>query len=73
MTPPLHLLCTYLSTLQYVFLTMESMIDAAVHMGFPRDVATKLVLGTLRGSSSYALQANTSVHTLKSNVSARWL
>ena len=48
---------------------MESMIDAAVHMGFPREVATKLVLTTLRGSSSYALQAGSSVHTLKSNVS----
>mmetsp|Transcript_38796 Transcript_38796/g.77283 ORF Transcript_38796/g.77283 Transcript_38796/m.77283 type:complete len:312 (+) Transcript_38796:59-994(+) len=54
----------------YVFLTMESMIDAAVHMGFPREVATKLVLTTLRGSSSYALQAGSSVHTLKSNVTS---
>ena len=38
----------------YVFLTMESMIDAAVHMGFPRDTAKKLVLSTIRGSASYA-------------------
>jgi len=49
---------------------MESMIDAAVHMGLTREVATKLVLATLRGSSGYALQSANSVHTLKSNVSA---
>lgn len=47
---------------------MEAMIDAGVHMGFPRETATKLVLATLRGSSDYALQSHVSVHTLKSNV-----
>lgn len=63
------LLLFLLAVLQYVFLTMEAMIDAGVHMGFPRDMATKLVLATLRGSSSYALQSHSSVQTLKSNVS----
>ena len=38
----------------YVLLLMESMIDSAVHMGFPRDVATKIVLQTVRGTSIYA-------------------
>lgn len=38
----------------YVFLTMEAMVDAAVHMGFPRETAKKLVLATIRGSASYA-------------------
>ena len=38
----------------YIFLTMEAMIDAAVHMGFPRETAKKLVLSTIRGSASYA-------------------
>lgn len=38
---------TYLS-LQYVFLTMEAMVDAAVHLGFPRNVATRLVVNTIR-------------------------
>jgi pyrroline-5-carboxylate reductase len=28
----------------YVFLTMEAMIDAGVHMGFPRHIAERLVL-----------------------------
>lgn len=34
----------------YVFLVIESMIDAGVHIGLPRDVAQKLVLETITGS-----------------------
>ena len=37
----------------YVFLFMEAMIDASVHLGFPRHVAEKLVAQTLRGSVNY--------------------
>lgn len=42
-------------------------------MGFPRNIATQLVLATIRGSSSYAVQSHSSVQTLKSNVSAQHL
>eukprot|EP01038_Epipyxis_sp_PR26KG_P010256 gene10256-13793_t len=54
----------------YVFLTMEAMIDAAVHLGFPRNTAKKLVLATLRGSSSYAQLSNETIPTLKNNVTS---
>ncbi|MCD4753458.1 MAG: pyrroline-5-carboxylate reductase [Anaerolineaceae bacterium] len=37
----------------YVFLFMEAMIDAGVHLGFPRDISEKLVAQTLRGSVNY--------------------
>lgn len=37
----------------YVFLFMEAMIDAGVHMGFPRRIAEELVLETIRGSLAY--------------------
>jgi pyrroline-5-carboxylate reductase len=37
----------------YVFLFMEAMIDAGVHMGFPRRIAEQLVLKTLTGSAAY--------------------
>ncbi|MFQ5942962.1 MAG: pyrroline-5-carboxylate reductase [Anaerolineales bacterium] len=37
----------------YVFLFMEAMIDAGVHMGFPRRIAEELVLETIRGSLQY--------------------
>jgi pyrroline-5-carboxylate reductase len=39
----------------YVFLVMEAMIDAAVHLGFPRHVAYQLVTETMRGSIVYAM------------------
>tara|TARA_B110001452_G_scaffold38787_1_gene29650 strand:+ start:351 stop:1253 length:903 start_codon:yes stop_codon:yes gene_type:complete len=38
----------------YVLLLMESMIDTGVHLGFPRAVARKLVLQTVRGTAIYA-------------------
>ena len=34
----------------YVFLVMEALIDAAVHLGFPRHIAHDLVIETLEGS-----------------------
>jgi pyrroline-5-carboxylate reductase len=41
----------------YVFLFMEAMIDAGVHMGFSRRVAQQLVLQTIRGSVDFAWQS----------------
>jgi pyrroline-5-carboxylate reductase len=37
----------------YVFLFVEAMIDAGVHLGFPRRIAEQLVIETLRGSVDY--------------------
>jgi pyrroline-5-carboxylate reductase len=44
----------------YVFLFMEALIDAGVHMGFSRRLASKLVYETVRGSVDYA--AGTTLH-----------
>ncbi len=41
----------------YVFLFMEALIDAAVHLGFPRHVAHDLVIETLEGSTIFAKQS----------------
>ena len=38
----------------YVFLVMEALIDAAVHLGFPRHIAHDLVIETLEGSTLFA-------------------
>jgi len=38
----------------YVFLVMEAMIDAAVHIGLRREVAERLVVQTMLGSARYA-------------------
>ena len=37
----------------YVYLFMEAMVDAGVHMGFSRRVAERLVIETVRGSVDY--------------------
>jgi len=42
----------------YVFLFMEALIDAGVHLGFSRRVAEQLVLQTLKGSVEFARQSN---------------
>jgi pyrroline-5-carboxylate reductase len=41
----------------YVFMVMEALIDAAVHLGFPRHVAHDLVVETLEGSTLFAKQS----------------
>jgi pyrroline-5-carboxylate reductase len=42
----------------YIFLFMEAMIDAGVHMGFSRRVSEQLVIETLKGSVAYYEVAN---------------
>ena len=46
----------------YVFLFMESMVDAGVHLGFPRRIAEQLVAQTVRGSVDYYLKRSEPVH-----------
>ncbi len=41
----------------YVFLFMEALIDAGVHLGFSRRVAQELVLQTLQGAVAFARQS----------------
>ncbi|MGI8846642.1 MAG: pyrroline-5-carboxylate reductase [Candidatus Dormibacteria bacterium] len=41
----------------YILLFIESLTDAAVHLGFPRHVARELVLGTMLGSAEFAQQS----------------
>lgn len=46
----------------YVFLFMEAMVDAGVHLGFPRRVAEQLVAQTVRGSVDFYTRDSDSVH-----------
>jgi len=41
----------------YVFLMMEALIDAAVHLGFSRADARQLVVQTIRGAAIFAEQS----------------
>ncbi len=54
----------------YVFLIMEAMVDAGVHLGFSRRVAEKLVLQTLRGSVEYAIQSGQHLAALRNQVTS---
>jgi pyrroline-5-carboxylate reductase len=58
----------------YVFIFMEAMIDAGVHMGFSRRVSERLVVQTLRGSVDYyqTINQKSSVHVaaLKNQVTS---
>lgn len=46
----------------YVFLFMEAMVDAGVHLGFPRRIAELLVAQTVRGSVDYYTKRDDPVH-----------
>ncbi len=54
----------------YVFLFAEALIDAGVHMGFPRRIAEKLVLQTIQGSVAFYKQANRHPATLRNQVTS---
>ncbi len=54
----------------YVFLFMEAMVDAGVHMGFPRRIAEQLVFETISGSVAYAEQSGKHVAELRNQVTS---
>jgi pyrroline-5-carboxylate reductase len=54
----------------YVFLVMEALIDAAVHLGFPRHVAHDLVIETLEGSTFFAKQTGAHPAVLRNMVTS---
>jgi pyrroline-5-carboxylate reductase len=54
----------------YVFLFMEAMIDAGVHLGFSRRVAEQLVIQTMRGSVEYAAASKEHPAALRNQVTS---
>jgi pyrroline-5-carboxylate reductase len=54
----------------YIFLFMEAMIDAGVHLGFSRRVAQQLVLQTMAGAVEYARQSNRHPAELRNQVTS---
>jgi pyrroline-5-carboxylate reductase len=46
----------------YVFLFMEAMVDAGVHLGFPRRISEQLVSQTMRGSVDFYQKHEEHVH-----------
>lgn len=54
----------------YFFLLMEAMIDAGVHLGFPRYMAQELVQQTMLGSVRYAMQSAAHPAELRNGVTS---
>ncbi len=56
----------------YVFLFMEALVDAGVHLGFPRRIAEQLVTQTVRGSVDFYSKRENPVHlaTLRNQVTS---
>jgi pyrroline-5-carboxylate reductase len=54
----------------YLFAVMEALIDAGVHMGFPRELAHDLVVATLIGSSEFAARSEMHPAQLKNAVTS---
>jgi pyrroline-5-carboxylate reductase len=54
----------------YVFLMMEALIDAGVHMGFPRRIAEQIVLQTVGGSVEFARASRKHMAELRNMVTS---
>jgi pyrroline-5-carboxylate reductase len=54
----------------YVFLMMEALIDAGVHMGFPRRIAEQIVLQTVSGSVAFARSSGKHMAELRNMVTS---
>jgi len=54
----------------YVFIFMEALIDAGVHLGFPRRIAERLVTQTIRGSVDYSQNRNSHPAQLRNEVTS---
>lgn len=54
----------------YIFLFMEALIDAGVHMGFPRRIAEQLVVQTIKGSVAYYEKSDAHPAALRNQVTS---
>jgi len=54
----------------YVFLFMEALVDAGVHMGFSRQLSEQLVLQTVKGSVDYAMHTSLHLARLRNQVTS---
>jgi pyrroline-5-carboxylate reductase len=54
----------------YVFIFMEALVDAGVHMGFSRWMAEQMVYQTVRGSVEFARQSGQHLATLRNQVTS---
>lgn len=54
----------------YIFLILEALVDAGVHLGFARPVAQELAMQTMLGSVRYAMQSEQHLAQLRNAVTS---
>ncbi len=54
----------------YVYLFMEALVDAGVHLGFSRHIAQQLVFQTVIGAANFAQQSDMHLATLRNQVTS---
>jgi len=54
----------------YLYLVVESLIDAGVHQGLTRDVSRRLVVGTFEGSAALLVESGESPEELRAQVTS---
>jgi pyrroline-5-carboxylate reductase len=54
----------------YVFLFLEAMIDAGVHLGLPRRIAEEMVMQTIKGSIAYYSENDSHPARLRNQVTS---
>jgi pyrroline-5-carboxylate reductase len=54
----------------YVFLFMEALVDAGVHLGFSRHISEQLVLQTVKGSVEYMLHSPNHLARMRNQVTS---
>ena len=54
----------------YIFLVMEALVDAAVHIGFRREMAEQMVIQTVLGSARYAQASSRHLAELRNQVTS---
>ncbi len=55
----------------YVFLVIEALTDAAVEIGLERQMATRMVLQTVKGSARYAAESGAEAAALREQVTSK--
>ena len=54
----------------YVLLLAESMIETGVHLGFPRELSSRLAVQTLKGTAEYLRQSGKDATTLRNDITS---
>lgn len=55
----------------YFYYIAEALVDAAVHLGWPRDLSEEIIVHMLKGSASYALESEKHLARLRNEVTSQ--